>query len=216
MKENRLEKKFVYKEGDISFNFFILNSMFKKMYPSRKVNSIYFDTPSHKDIWENINGFGDRKKIRVRWYDKINNSEVFIEKKRKINFITQKTVKKIDTFKNFKDLNNYLYSEDFHNNFLRNKFKDNLERSIYVQYVRSYYELPNKKLRLTIDKDIKIMNSKTSNFFQQDEIILELKYDVKYSNYVNDLIFKYGLNNRNRKFSKYVNSFIQLNNSAFI
>ena len=68
----------------------------------------------------------------------------------------------------------------------------------------------------SIDKDIKIMNSKTSNFFQQDEIILELKYDVKYSNYVNDLIFKYGLNNRNRKFSKYVNSFIQLNNSAFI
>ena len=216
MKENRLEKKFVYKEGDTSFNFFILNSMFKKTYPSRKVNSIYFDTSSHKDIWENINGFGDRKKIRVRWYDMIKNSEVFIEKKRKINFITQKTVKKIDTFKNFKDLNNYLFSEDFHNNFLRNKFKDNLERSIYVQYVRSYYELPNKKLRLTIDKDIKIMNSKINDFFQQDEIILELKYDVKYSNYVNDLIFKYGLNNRNRKFSKYVNSFVQLNNSAFI
>ena len=216
MKENRLEKKFVYKEGDTSFNFFILNSMFKKTYPSRKVNSIYFDTYSHKDIWENINGFGDRKKIRVRWYDMIKNSEVFIEKKRKINFITQKTVKKIDTFKNFKDLNNYLFSEDFHNNFLRNKFKDNLERSIYVQYVRSYYELPNKKLRLTIDKDIKIMNSKINDFFQQDEIILELKYDVKYSNYVNDLIFKYGLNNRNRKFSKYVNSFVQLNNSAFI
>ncbi len=216
MKENRLEKKFIYNEGDNSYNFFILNSMFKKTYPSRKVNSIYFDTPFHKDIWDNINGFGDRKKIRVRWYDKINNSEVFIEKKRKINFITQKTVKKIDTFKNFIDLDSYLNSEHFHNKFLRSKLKDNLKRSIYVQYLRSYYELPNKKLRLTIDKDIKIMNNRTNNFFQQDEIILELKYDVKYSNYVNDLIFKFGLNNRNRKFSKYVNSFIQLNNSAFI
>ena len=31
MIENRLEKKFIYNEGDFSHKFFILNSMFKKI-----------------------------------------------------------------------------------------------------------------------------------------------------------------------------------------
>ena len=82
MKENRLEKKFIYYEGDDSYNFFILNSMFKKKFPKRIVNTIYFDTASHKDVWDNVNGFGNRKKTRVRWYNKLENSDVFEEKRK--------------------------------------------------------------------------------------------------------------------------------------
>ena len=37
MRELRLEKKFVYNEGDNSYNFFIINSMLKQTYPKRKV-----------------------------------------------------------------------------------------------------------------------------------------------------------------------------------
>ena len=49
-----------------------------------------------------------------------------------------------------------------------------------------------------------------------DETILELKYDLKNSNYVNKLIKFNNLKNRNKKFSKYVYSFICSNESGFI
>ena len=44
MNVNRIEKKFIYNEGDESFKLFIINGMFKETFKSRKVNSIYFDT----------------------------------------------------------------------------------------------------------------------------------------------------------------------------
>ena len=81
--ERRLEKKFVYRNGDDSFKFFLMSGMFKEQYSQRIVNSIYFDTDIYQDVWDNINGFGNRKKIRLRWYDNLNNSEVFIEEKKK-------------------------------------------------------------------------------------------------------------------------------------
>ena len=74
MSEIRIEKKFVYQEGDDSFRYFLLNSMIKKIYSNRKINSIYFDTETLKNIWDNINGYGNRTKIRLRWYDNLNNS----------------------------------------------------------------------------------------------------------------------------------------------
>ncbi len=216
MRELRLEKKFVYNEGDNSYNFFIINSMLKQTYPKRKVNSIYFDTYNHRDVWENINGFGERKKIRVRWYDELNNSKVFIEIKKKINFVTQKEVEEINTFKNYNSLISFLDSEKFHNNYLRNKFKDNLKKTVFVQYERNYYELPNKKLRVTLDKNLNVLNHKTQNYLKLDEVILELKYRVQDSNFINNFALDFGLDNRNRKFSKYVNSFIKLNDSGLV
>ena len=63
--ESRLEKKFVYRNGDDSFKFFLISGMFKEQYSQRTVNSIYFDTDIYQDVWDNINGFGNRKKIRI-------------------------------------------------------------------------------------------------------------------------------------------------------
>ena len=93
MTEQRLEKKFVYNEGDESYKFFLISGMFKKVFPERIINSIYFDTEMFKDVWDNINGYGDRKKIRIRWYNNLNNSKAFIEEKKKIGFVTQKKLK---------------------------------------------------------------------------------------------------------------------------
>ena len=93
MNENRLEKKFVYNIGDESFKIFIINGMFKEIFSPRVVNSIYFDTPVYHDVWDNINGFGNRKKIRIRWYDNLDNSSVFIEEKKKKKFYYTKNNK---------------------------------------------------------------------------------------------------------------------------
>ena len=83
MREMRLEKKFVYQNGDISYKSFLINGMFKKIYPNRKINSIYFDCENLKNVWDNINGFSKRIKIRLRWYNNLFNKEVFLEEKKK-------------------------------------------------------------------------------------------------------------------------------------
>ena len=216
MSENRLEKKFIYNQGDESFRPFIINGMFKETFPPRVVNSIYLDTPIYQDVWDNINGFGNRKKIRIRWYGQINNTDVFIEEKKKINLVTQKTVKKLGIFKDYRELCNFINNEEFLKQEFILKKKLNIKRSIFIQYLRNYFELPNQKLRLTVDRNLKIFNSYPSKYIDLDKIILELKYDVNQSSYVNNFIYDNKLNNRNRKFSKYVNSFVELNESAFI
>ncbi len=214
--ERRLEKKFVYRNGDDSFKFFLMSGMFKEQYSQRTVNSIYFDTDIYQDVWDNINGFGNRKKIRLRWYNNLNNSEVFIEEKKKINFVTQKKVQKIGVFKNFDDLANYINRKGFeHINFILDK-KINLKKTLFIQYRRNYYELPNKKLRLTVDDNLNIFQKYPTQYLQLDKTIVELKYDLKNSSFVNSFIKNNNLDNRNRKFSKYVNSFIELNDNAIL
>ena len=216
MTTQRLEKKFIYENGDESYKFFLISGMFKKTFPQRLVNSIYFDTDIYQDVWDNINGFGNRKKIRLRWYDNIKNSKVFVEEKKKINFITKKKVQKIGVFKNFENLMSFVNNNEFKKiNTILNK-KINLKKTLLIRYQRNYYELPNKKLRVTVDNDLTIFQKYPSQFIKIDKTIVELKYDVKNSNFVNLFIKNNFLNNRNQKFSKYVNSFLELNNNAIL
>ncbi len=216
MNDNRLEKKFVYNQGDESFKSFILNGAFKETFSQRVVNSIYFDSPVFHDVWDNINGFGNRKKIRIRWYNEIKKSEVFLEEKKKIDSVTLKTVKSLGIFKDYKELNKFINNENFYEKNFLSKSKVNIKRTVFIQYSRNYFELVNKKLRLTVDKNLKIFNFYPSNYINLDKTILELKYKVSQSSYVNNFIYENKLNNRNQKFSKYVNSFIELNDSGFI
>ena len=41
---------------------------FRKIYPDRKVNNIYFDNSELSAYFENVNGVSERRKFRVRWY----------------------------------------------------------------------------------------------------------------------------------------------------
>ena len=139
-----------------------------------------------------------------------------MKKKKKINSVTQKTVKNLGFFNNYTELSNFINDEKFLKQEFILKNKLNVKRTVFVQYLRNYYELPNQKLRLTIDKNLKIFNNYPTKYINLDKTILELKYKVTESQYVNDFIYNNKLDNRNRKFSKYVNSFIELNDSGFI
>ena len=71
-------------------------------------------------------------------------------------------------------------------------------------------------LRITIDKNLKIFQNFPNRYILNDKIILELKYDIGNSAKVNNFIKINKLNNRNQKFSKYVNSFIEMHENAII
>ena len=216
MSIQRLEKKFVYNEGETKHQFFLISGMFKKIFPKRVVNSVYFDTEKYKDVWDNINGFGNRRKLRLRWYNELNNTQVNIEEKKKIGFVTKKYVESIGTYKDFKQLNNFIKSKDFFNNKFLLEKKLNLKKILFIQYHRSYFQLPNDKLRVTVDEKLRIFYKYPDKFIDLDRIIVELKYDTKDSSFVNSFIKLNNLNARNQKFSKYVNSFIEMNECALI
>ena len=102
MTKGRIEKKFVYQEGDDSYKFFLINGMFKKLYPDRIINSLYFDTDDLKNVWDNINGFSDRLKIRLRWYGSPKKLiEPILEIKSKRGYETKKDSFKISKLNNF-------------------------------------------------------------------------------------------------------------------
>ncbi len=215
IKDIRLEKKFIYQKGDATYKIFLINGMFRRTYPKRKINSIYFDCENLKNVWDNINGFGNRVKIRLRWYNDLQNKEVFLEEKKKLNLMTVKNVKSIGVFKNIFDLKNYidekLNKEEF---FLKKKI--NINEILTVSYDREYFQDCSKKLRVTIDKNIKILKNISSKTIEVEKDIIEIKYQPKYANFCQNFILKNNLNNRNQKFSKYVNSFIELNDSGIL
>ena len=214
--DSRIEKKFVYEDSDISYLNFLISGHFKKIFPDRKVNSIYFDTFDYKNVWDNINGFSKRSKIRLRWYNEINDSKVFIEKKDKLNFTTIKNVEVLGKFINIQDLFNHINNNQLINSPLFNEQKLNLKKVLYVSYDRSYYQELKNRIRITIDKKITIFLKYPSKKVMINNTILEIKYNSNNCNYCNNFIKENGLNNRNQKFSKYVNSFLELNESGYI
>jgi len=211
----RIEKKFVYEDYDISYLNFLINGHFKKIFPDRKVNSIYFDTYDYRNVWDNINGFSNRSKIRLRWYNDIDNSKVFIEKKNKVNFTTIKNVEILGQFKDIHDLFNYINKGKLINSYLFNEQNLNMKKVLYVKYDREYYQELKKKLRITIDKNITIFIKYPSQKILLNKTILETKFNSSDFDYCNKFIKINNLNNRNKKFSKYVNSFLELNESGY-
>ena len=191
--------------------------MFKKIYFERTVNSIYIDNENFRNVWDNINGFSQRSKYRIRWYNDIKNSKVFFEEKKKLNQTTFKNKNEIGPFKKEEELMVFLNSDKFQKNFL-SKYKYNLKNILKVSYKRSYFIDPKKKIRVTLDQNIAVNKKYINNKFgiSLDKNIIELKYNVVDSNYCNELILNSKLENRNKKYSKYVQSFVEMNESGLI
>lgn len=217
--EQRYENKFIFSKGiQKNFKLLIINGFFRKLHENRIVNTIYYDTSDLDSLYQNINGSGYRVKYRVRWYNQINNSEVFFEKKIKSGLITKKQKTSLGFFKNYLELRKYLHSDFFIRDIIKIN-NENLFEILTVSYQRSYFIDFKKKLRVTYDTKIKtqkknIENSK-NKFFDLDSEILELKYALEDFEYVKNKLKQTQFNLRNQKFSKYVRSFLLLSDIGF-
>ncbi len=216
MKESRIERKFIVGTNNYEFfEKFLKFNCFRKTYENREVSSIYFDTLNYDFLRANIDGIGIRKKYRIRWYNN-DYKNIFFEEKSKKNFLVSKKVSKIN-FKldkeNFsKNLNNFLVSDKSLNS------KDyNLQIVLKTNYKRSYWLSNNKKIRATIDKDLNTSPHLNLNkIIKLPEIILEFKYLPEHENYFRYFFKRFGSGLRVVKYSKYVKSFFELNNSGFV
>ena len=151
---------------------------FRKLFPDRKVNNIYFDNADMAAYFDNVNGVSDRQKLRVRWYgeDIFNIEKSKLEIKIKSNQLGYKKSFSVD---------------DFQLNDLKALTKEVSEKSgtykIYQptlinSYLRSYYGTTNGKFRITIDRNLEyfsLLNANRFTRFQVEDqaVVLELKYD---------------------------------------
>ena len=66
----RYEIKYVLKRSAAEFldAWLAGEPMLRRSYPARRVNSIYLDTPDYQCATDNLSGYRNRCKFRVRWY----------------------------------------------------------------------------------------------------------------------------------------------------
>ena len=217
-KIKRFERKWLFKSNNSLslINALIRSNLFfRTQYPSRKVNSIYFDTQSFDFLYNNINGVKDRKKVRLRWYneDYLNNT---LEIKKKLGFVGWKeSFQKISSFKNsvFNNLNdktNFL-------NKVNHLAKSNINPILKIVYKREYFLSFCNKFRSTLDTDIKVFSLNNSKIYLNlNKSILEMKYNIEFDDDYRKFINQTNFNFRLQKFSKYANSAILLKRNGLI
>jgi hypothetical protein len=155
----RLEVKEVFKTKDLNLldrAIKLSGFSFRKTFPTRRVNSVYFDTIKMDLLTQSLEGNRDRKKIRVRWYgEEKKEYDATLEFKNKEGAVSWKNLYEKQVIVNPTEASwdSFLKydSEKLH---LMNTFKTYLPASI-VSYKRDYYESKNKKIRITIDQDLR-------------------------------------------------------------
>ena len=216
MNQSRIEKKFIFpNQASDLVKKILLGNNFKKLYSDRYITSIYIDNLNFDSAKDNINGVNERKKLRVRWYNNDFN-KIYFEEKNKNNFLVWKNIKKLELDITKKNLINKI-NELLSNN---NKYIDtsyNYKMVLKINYKRSYFISDQGEFRATIDTEINTSPVLDFNkVIRLPETILEFKFSQISESYFRDFFSLRGLNIRSKKYSKYIQSFIALEESGFI
>ena len=146
----------------------IINNEGKILYPSRTINSIYFDNEKLSMYTQSIEGVVPRKKIRIRIYKGEFGNYKDIKKEIKITSAEGR----YKTSEISKDFSKIMSLGVFDKNY------GICKPVLNVIYKRSYYLLKN--IRITFDENIyykKVSNKQISKFSSFDsDCIVELKY----------------------------------------
>jgi len=213
----RFERKFLItpfelKEVETLLKLHPLN--FHKTYEDRIINSIYYDTEDFRMYFENINGYSERKKIRVRWYgnDLENITNPKFEIKIRNTYLGNKLTYNLKHFEINGEFKEFLNIEDFEK--IKILIHDNLKPKVLIRYNRKYFESFDKKIRVTLDsrlEAIKIFSNNSKHYGIPKRIedeILEIKYNPKYQKEASSLLNKIPL--RLTRYSKYVRGIQEL------
>ncbi len=147
----RYERKFIVEKNfSKRISNFLLENKFIKEYPTRNINSIYYDSLDFVSFFESEEGISDRSKLRIRFYD--DPKKLFLEDKIKNSDIGQKFVNSLDKIRKEQLFNFYLRNCD--NCALSVSVPQKLHYqipSLFVSYKRDYFKNLNDNIRITID-----------------------------------------------------------------
>lgn len=228
MNKFRYEIKFVLDEVELTeVNQFINKMGIPLAYPSRQINSLYFDNIDYRCIKENLAGISNRHKIRLRWYNekrksripeleikfrngRLGSKEKFKLKNLSIREIETETINKINS-----NIHNYLYKKCKPSVYTY----DHYFPVLYVNYTRNYFQT-NSGIRMTIDKKINFRGvTKYSKInyqrrYDYNQYVMELKFSIDQKNEVSDLIRRLRL--IPKRHSKYLVGVSKLGLSLYI
>ena len=215
-KDFRYEKKFIspFKyHGYLDRLLKFVSRGIYEVYPPRRVNSIYYDTDDFYFAFQNIEGYKNRSKVRIRFYgDLLNKNSIFLEIKHKNGDVGTKEINHIED----------LYSTDLNfQTFFKRNFSEimnhqntlicmGIKPKLFCAYTRKYYQTSCDNYRFTIDTDLtfasfigrKKLKDLENKIQLSDLEILELKYSVSNNNNISDMFRSLPL--RVSKNSKYV------------
>jgi len=182
------------------------------------ITSIYFDNYNKTSYLQVKNGINERWKYRIRYYN-YDDSYIKLEKKYKLNGLTNKTSIRI-TKQELEDiLNNKIKISDDNppllNEFIMKIETELLRPIIYIEYDRIPYVYKVGNVRITLDYNIRYTN-KFNDLFDKNKKVYYLKdkiLEVKYNELLPDFIrCRLQLNNLEQtSFSKFNNCIDSLN-----
>lgn len=181
------------------------------------VYSLYFDSPEFRSYHEKLDGIMNRKKLRIRAYQKDfdNDNDLFFELKRRSGEVVLKDripVKGTD-FKKF--INNTFclskeekYQGKFLNEFLYELAANRMQPKILINYKRKpFFSKFDKRFRVTFDYDLAFSNFNGENFdgekqtSHEDLVIMEVKFNGAVPKWFHNVIELHSL--QKDSFSKY-------------
>jgi SPX domain protein involved in polyphosphate accumulation len=177
---------------------------FRKAFPDRIVNNLYYDTPQLQCYSDNQMGVAQRKKFRVRWYGDPQQQieQPRLEVKIKDNALGYKQAYAMPSFDP-----DELYPLTQHVNSQFGHLMQ-LQPILFNSYRRSYYESFNQLLRLTIDSEMKFHSAKVEpqsqmRILEDPAVVVELKYDEDQEEWASEMMQYIPF--RVTKNSKYIN-----------
>jgi len=182
------------------------------------VNSVYFDSPNLICFQDKVDGIGERKKYRVRFYEENpNKSPLFLEIKRKTDTIVIKDRISIKNFNFFNLplsilLKKYSKNDKFIQEFFYDQKMFNLSPKALIAYKRiPFFASDNRNFRITIDYDIQTKPVRGFNFDTNDlynvfpeNCVLEVKFNGSVPGWFAKILREYSLTRKS--FSKYQQS----------
>lgn len=161
---------------------------FHEHFPERRVNSMYFDTICDQMLFDSIYGYGYRKKIRIRYYNEL--EDIKLEQKIKKNNVGKKIISNINLI--------LLGESNFEiSSFISLKVNQNILLKSKVIYDRRYFYNKKSDVRITLDQNMSTEDLENGKIREFSHLIFEIKY---YRNPIHQFSF---LRNQVR-FSKYV------------
>ena len=166
-------------------------------YNEYHIRSLYFDTIYNSALYDKYNGVQNRDKYRIRIYN-FSDKVIKLECKTKVGSLISKRSISIP-----KLLCEQLMAGDpsgletTRSGLLNDMFREmtvNLLRPVVlVDYVREAYLHPAEEVRITFDKQLRtgLLSKELFDAFDNNVIILEVKYNHALPTYIRDLLSSY-------------------------
>ncbi len=203
---------------------------------SYSVHSLYLDSPDLRTYRETVNGDRNRYKLRIRYYEKSDDSPVYFEIKRRVDRIIAKKRAIVhrgaayDLARGFiPSTDDLVYPGDGEQmdallDFCRLVNHLRAQPKVHVSYLREAWIANGaNKIRVTIDRNVQSEPQHTVAFAHDlrnphdvfgRKVILELKFTDRFPNWFMDLVRVFGL--RAGSAAKYVDGITDMGEHRFI